>query len=353
MSTSDPTSAPVAAPTPDVGAWQRVALTFGVALGLLAGASFAFGRYAQHHFIPIQQLDAAVAAGPGCVVVTGDSRIAAALSPEVLRETLKRSGVDVCVANLGLGATLLPTEAMAVRTYLAQVHGPRAMVLASVPESLVWSGWEDPSKWIGNKAATFAWSRPGDEPRLMDWPPTDPVGVDRLLRYETQRRVSLGGYASLLWGRVQKAQDQLTRSPRVVRNQFGNLADMRALGAEFRDDALKALAQPGGGAFSPWLEVLEGLAQKEGTPLWFVELPMLSAYEREVAESPVGVQLRARLKARIEAGGGHWLDLSHQAWLEDGLFVDGLHLNAVGQAKLSRDLGEGMAPWFRPAAPPK
>ena len=92
--------------------------------------------------------------------------------------------------------------------------------------------------------------------------------------------------------------------------------------------------------------MLEGLARAEGTPLWFVELPMPSTYEREVAESPTGVRLRARLRARIEAGGGHWLDLSHQAWLDDGLFEDGLHLNGVGQAKLSRDLGEGLAPWF-------
>jgi hypothetical protein len=201
--------------------WRRVVFTFGLTLGLLGATSAVFGRYAVRHFIPIQILDRAVAAGPGCVVMTGDSRIAAALSPEVVRAALARGGADACVAALGLGATQLPTEAMAVRHYLEATTSPRAVVLASLPESLVALGTEDPSTWVGNLAATFVWSQAGDERLLFDWPPRDPLAVDRLLRFETQRWLSLGSYASLLWGKVQQAQDQVASVRRGPRNQLG------------------------------------------------------------------------------------------------------------------------------------
>jgi hypothetical protein len=129
---------------------------------------------------------------------------------------------------------------------------------------------------------------------------------------------------------------------------------MQALGVRFADIGALALAEeskPGGATLSPWLDVLERQSASHGVALWFVELPMPSAYERSVVRTEAGARLRARLKARIEAAGGRWVDLSRPSWIEDRLFEDGLHLGAEGQKRLSSDLGAALAPLLAAQAP--
>ena len=60
-----------------MSATRALLISLGVlALGLVA-ANLALGRHATRHFVPAQRMQQAVAQGRGCVVVAGDSRMAA------------------------------------------------------------------------------------------------------------------------------------------------------------------------------------------------------------------------------------------------------------------------------------
>ena len=71
--------------TPSTRGLMTSLLMFGSGLGSVDAL---LAHYAQSHFVPNQVLRAAVAAGDGCVVTIGDSRIAAGIDPAALASTL-------------------------------------------------------------------------------------------------------------------------------------------------------------------------------------------------------------------------------------------------------------------------
>src|SRR5436190_22382431 len=88
------------------------------AVGLVA-ADRLLGWYGQRHFLPEQQMQAALSGGDGCILILGDSRMAAGLNQPVLHQALSQRGADRCIADLAIGATDVSGAFVAARHYLA------------------------------------------------------------------------------------------------------------------------------------------------------------------------------------------------------------------------------------------
>lgn len=309
--------------------------------------------YAGPRFLPSKRLEAARAAGSGCVALAGDSRMQAGFDAEAFRRALQARGLEVCVNDLSLGAVGLPGQAVALRELLTRGVRPRLLVVGSVPEALLRAEPEDPGAWIGNQSLLVLWGRSSDAALHMPAGGNPVEGWDRRLRFALYRSSALGSLRSLLWARVQAAQDRLTGAAVRPRNTFGAVADMQALARSFwagTHHAYQRYATAGRWEWSPWLGVLEGLAAREGIALVHVELPMPATYRDALRAEPLAPALRAALRARL--GDSGVVDLSGAAWLDDAHFPDGLHLGAQGARLLSADLAAALAGHLGPVARP-
>jgi len=332
-----------------MSATRALLISLGVlALGLVA-ANLALGRHATRHFVPAQRMQQAVAQGRGCVVVAGDSRMAAGVDDAVLANELRRRNVSPCVANISIGALQLPGIAVAIREYLHRGGAPRAVVLGISLERLLPAGAPvDASAFIGNEAISLGWSESGDVDLLFaDGWLASPAAFDRRFRFATARRTALGSYLSLGWQKVQAAQDVVTGARAQPRNQFGALGEMSAYGARMEEDArarlARALSRPEAQRLDPWFGALEDELAARHVPLLFVEVPMPASFRRAVTSTDQARLFREWLVARLGARGESAIDLSSPDWLGDEYFPDHLHLSPRGAALFSTALGEQVA----------
>jgi hypothetical protein len=317
-----------------------------IALALVAAADLLIASRAPRHFLPEQKMAAAVAAGPDCLLLLGDSRMDAAYSPAALHEALRRRASDRCVADLSIGATDISGIYLSAREYLSRGGRPQLVVIGKVADSLLDpSPTPDPQQMVGNNAIQLIWSRPSDV--FVEYPgfPVASVGAfDSGFRFLIARATAIGRYQSLFWVRVQRAQDLLVGAPAQTHNRFGAVADMGQLEGDLRGKALGTMARsaalPAQLGLGRWFTRLVALLADARIPFVLVELPMPSAYRRAVSETPEALAYQRWLLGQIGAFNGTLIDLGQPPWIDDAYFADPLHLNQAGAQKLSSDLGE-------------
>jgi len=310
----------------------------------LAAFDLAYGRQARDHFIPNVTLRLAEAAGRGCLVTLGDSRMAAGIDAPVLHDALHGRGVDLCVAPLAIGALPISGQSMAVRRLIRDGHEPAWVVLGASTGTLLDEASPDPSALFGSRAAELAWSEPSD---IFRYYPRFPVAdLDRGARFWFARSNALSTYASVMWIKAQTLQDRLTsKSTKAPHNRFGSLSDMEALVATFRADATKKLAASDGDFhLDRWFELLRQISHDAGARLVVIEVPMRSSYRAEVVQSAAGRRYRDWLKAELARSGDLFLDMSAPDSITDRDLRDGIHLNPAGAKAFSAELGEKLAP---------
>jgi hypothetical protein len=329
----------------------------GVCVAALLGVAASFSRICPRHFLPEQELTAAVAAGDGCFLFLGDSRMAAGFQPGAMHAALAGLGNDRCLANLAIGATDVSGAFLAARTYLSRGVRPAMVVLGSVADfPLGPAAPLTPEEMVGNNAIHLIWSRADDV--FAEVPGFWSGGIvpfDRGFRFLALRATPFGRYQSLFARKLQTFDARLAGATPAERNRFGALDNMVSLEAHLRTGAVDRLAaalrSPNERRVSPWFRALRELVGAAGIPFVVVELPMPSRFRQAVVETEVGRAYRQWLRSDLEAGGGALIDLSHPAWLSDQLFDDGLHLGARGATKLSESLGLQLAALSKRPAP--
>jgi hypothetical protein len=324
------------------------------ALAVLGVADAFLAHRVGRHFVPEQKMDAAVAAGPGCILLLGDSRMDAAYFPSALHDALRERAADRCVSDLSIGGTDVRGAYFAVREYLSRGGAPKLVVIGAVADSLLDPPSRlDPQEMTGNNAIHFVWSRPSDVVFEAPGFPLASVDVfDAGFRFLIGRATAIGRYQSLFWVRVQAAQNRLVGGGPSTLNRFGRIADMDRLEEDLRAGALsrleRSMTAPSGPELGTWFMRLVQLLRDRGVPFTIAWLPMRSSYRRAVTETPQARAYQRWLGQRVSLLGGTSIDLAEPAWIDDSLFADSLHLNAHGAQKFSADLGFQLAS-LRPA----
>jgi hypothetical protein len=313
-----------------------------VAAVLLAVLDVAFARYTRRHFVPFQNLDRAVAAGAGCALVLGESRMVAAVNTAQLTAGLSPAGIP-CVANMTMGALPLAGQVMAYRHYRAAGRVPAVVVLGLDVPGLVRPPVEDPSTLRGNEAAVLYWSKVSDVSLL--YPGYPRRHFDKGSRFLMGRSTTIGSLASLVWERTQDLQARLAHLPSRPRNRFGTIDEMRELARRSRAmwlDILEGGRDDGGWVESPWLRSLLDSLRGDRIPLVVVEMPVASALETSVRQTPIGQSYTAWVRARSARGDFGLIDLSRPAWFSDEMLEDGIHMTPAGARLFTADLASRM-----------
>jgi len=324
-----------------------------LAIVALAVVDLAYARYASSHFVPNTTLRRAEAAGKGCLVTLGDSRMAAGIDAPVLYDTLRSRGTDICVAPLAIGALPISGQALALRRFVRDNGTPAWIVLGASTGTLLDEPSPDPSAFSGNRAAELAWSDRSDV--YWYYPGFPFADLDAGARFLFARSNALSTYGSVVWLKTQGLQERLIgNAPKVPHNRFGALSDMRDLVSSFRDDALKRLAASGDGfRLSRWFELIRRIGHEAGARLVVIEVPMRSSYRAEVLESTTGRRYRHWLADELAESGDLYFDLSVPRSVSDENFKDGIHLDSAGAKAFSADLGEILADVLNPPKPLK
>jgi hypothetical protein len=328
-----------------------------IALALIGAADALLATRAGRHFLPEQKMEAAVTAGPGCILLLGDSRMDAAYSPPDLHQALRRHGADSCVGDLSIGATDISGAYLAAREYLSRGGRPKLVVIGKVADSLLDPDARlDPQQMVGNNAIHLLWSRPSDVVfEVPGFPTANIDAFDAGFRFLVDRATAMGRYQSLFWVRVQRAQDRLVGAPPLTLNRFGRVADMGQLEGDLRTRAIShmehSIGAPGGRGPGRWFTRLVALLRDARIPFVLVELPMRSAYRHAVTASPQATAYQRWLAQQIGPLGGTLLDLGEPSWIDESRFSDALHLNPEGAQRLSSDLGDRLASLLALRAP--
>ncbi len=308
----------------------------------------ALARYAPDHFIPEQRMRAAVAAGAGCIVAAGDSRMVAGVDLGDFTQALRDAGRTECAASIAIGALDINGIRVAVREYLRRGGKPNTLVLGVSEDTLIPAeAPRDPSSFTGNAVINLAWSDASDLSRLYPrFPGADVREFDSGLRFLLARKSGFGTYDSLIWQKVQTVQDRLLGRPKET-NAFGAGVDMAALAGKMQATAQRRLAQtlakPEEARLDADYADIERRVHDAGAHLVVVELPMPEGYRRTVTDSEVGQRYLAWFRERVTRRGGTFVDMTHRAWLSAAMFADFLHLNATGAHRFSEDLGHALA----------
>lgn len=319
------------------------------ALALLGLTDGLLAHRMGRHFLPEQKMEQAVAAGPGCILLLGDSRMDAAYSPSALHDALHRKASDRCVADLSIGGTDVRGAYFAAREYLSRGGRPQLVVIGEVADSLLDPDSPlDPQEMTGNNAIHLVWSRPSDVFLQVPGFPLASVGAfDMGFRFLVGRATAIGRYQSLFWVRVQGAQDRFAGGHPSSVNRFGQIADMDHLAEEMRARAIshmeRLMTAPAGPELGTWFTRLIQLFRERGLPFALVELPMRESYRHAVTETPQALAYQGWLARAISPWGGTSIDLAAPPWIDDSLFADALHLGKPGAKKLSEDLGSRLA----------
>ncbi len=326
----------------------------------LATAGLALRAYAAKHFLPRQHMDEALAAGDGCVLFLGDSRMEAAFDAEAFHRGLRAVGPDRCHASLAVGATDIAGHFVTAREYLARGRRPAIAVLGIAGDSLL--GPETaprPEQLVGNNVIHFEWTRPGDVfDEVPGFPFADIAAFDAGFRYLADQATPFGRYQSLVAVKTQALTSRLTGRVPTERNRFGALADMAELADELRARARARLASVMSGPeperLGRWFPRTLQLLERSGVRVVVVELPMRRLFREQVTDLPQMVAYHAWLRDELARRGARWLDLSHAPFVDEALFADALHMGPAGAAHASEEIGRFVGEVQRPvvAQPP-
>lgn len=321
-----------------------------VALVALTGANVAARQYVRGHFVPLQNVDAAISQGDGCVVVIGTSQMFASIRSAAFVDETRRLGQEKCLANLSIGGMPMAGQFMAYREYRGAGRHPALVIVGFTADGLLDLPPPDPDTLQGASAAVLFWSQPQD--LAIEYPSRDPQHLDYRLRFAIRRATTLTSLESVFWMRAQEWQSSLRRwtnddgAAVVARNQFGTLPSMRELAAVISAGISTNLATQrtaNGWREHRWLTALKAHLAADGVPLVLVELPTPSAMHDGLAASPLAAAYHSWLIASTAAEGHGYLDFSRPEWLRDDMFNDGLHISDEGAEYFSRALAVALA----------
>jgi hypothetical protein len=316
----------------------------GVCLGVMSLTGYALSRYAPAHYLPEQKMAAAIAAGDQCVLVGGDSRMAAAFDGDAIQARLQMAEGHRCLADVSIGATDASGWFLAVRKYLSSGRRPSALVIGIVADGPLLPTFDAPvGDRTGNNAIHLTWTRAADvRLEVPGFPAASIEAFDDGFRFLVARLTPLGKYQSLFWKRLSDL-DAKAAGTAAKGNQFGELGQMAALESQMRQGAVDRLATAMRSApyrrWSAWFVSIVELADRSGAPLVLVELPMPSSYRHAVTDTQFAAAYRDWLRSQADLHRGGLLDLSHPGWLGDDLFIDNLHLGKRGAELVSSAIG--------------
>lgn len=306
----------------------------------VGGASFAYGRFAERRYGPERTFQSAAAAGDGCIVTIGDSRMVQGIDPAALERALAAEGKPRCVAPLAIGALKLPGQAIVLRRYL-DARRPSAVVLG-VSDGTLLPDEEasDPAEMVGNRAVELLWSN-ADEREALYRDGTLRT-FDARLRHRLLLATSLGSYGSLAWIGIQSLQNRAAGTTDQATNRFGLVADMNALERTFGTGAREKLARwDRRFEVSPWFVRAQRLLAERGVPLVVVSVPMRSSYLSSVSGSPAAERYRTWLTTALaKPPSVTFVDLS--SVVADRDFIDGVHVGPKGAAAFSERLAAAL-----------
>jgi hypothetical protein len=264
----------------------------------------------------------------------------------VLRQALGRRGLPTGVADLSVGAVGLAGQTVMTREYLSRAPAPALFVLCIAADSPFATESKDPSAWVGNEAVIEVWSRPGD--LFVHYPDFPRRRFDSGLRFLAARTNSFQTYGSLVWQRVQIAQDRLAGGREKAVNRFGGVEDMARMGADWQRSGERAFARPDGDddwPLNPWFDVLRRELVRRGMTLVVVEMPMPEYFRRSVTRGAGARRFRAWLADRLRRDGGGFIDWSDPDWIADGDFDDAVHLNPAAAVRVAERLADALRPF--------
>lgn len=325
--------------------WTSLATAF----VLLAVGAAALGRVARGHFLPLQQMEQAVASGDGCALFLGDSRMIAAFDARALEAAERGAGREVCHAQLAIGGTDIAGAFVTLREYLARGPAPSVVVVGKVGDSLLGPPAPlTPEEMVGNNAIHLTWTRASDVFAEVPGFPFEDVGaLDRGLRFLANRLTPLGRFQSLAALRVQRLTGALVGAGDAASNQFGSIGDMLMLEKGLRIRAPERLAEavsgPESARLGVWFPRILSLLEPRRIPVLVVELPMRSTYLAHVTRAPATREYQRWLGVELARHGASLLDLSEAPWVADGLFADQLHIGPEGAARVSAAIGSRVA----------
>ena len=213
-------------------------ISIATAVAALVAVNLVLGWYGPRHFVPEQQMQAALSAGDGCILILGDSRMAAGLDQGALHQALIQRRADRCVADLSIGATNVSGAFLAARRYLSIGRKPALAVVGKVEDSLLDPDRDatGPRMMVGNNAIHLTWTTPRDVFAEIDgFPFASVAAFDDGLRFLIARSTALGRYQSSVTLRAQRLQHALTGADRGSENRFGKFSDMAALERDLRE----------------------------------------------------------------------------------------------------------------------
>jgi hypothetical protein len=328
---------------------RTLLISIGTAFVLMVVTARGLSGFAPGHFLPLQQMDRALSAGDGCALFLGDSRMVAAFDAAAFHAAARDAGRDLCHAQLAIGGTDIEGAFVALREYLSQGRLPAVVVIGKVGDSLLGPVSPlSPEEMVGNNAILLTWTTAADVfTEVPGFPFHDLGAFDRGFRFLASRLTPIGRYQSLVAIRVQHLEGALIGGPGEFVNQFGSLGDMMMLEKGLRIRAPERLAEavraPEVERIGPWFPRILALLERRGIRTLIVELPMRRTYREHVTNTPSAQTYQRRLSEDLSRHGSALLDLSRSPWLDDGLFVDQLHIGQAGAARVSAAIGRRIA----------
>jgi hypothetical protein len=317
---------------------RRLLLAAVTSFVVLFGAELGMRRYVAGRFIPAVTFERAVAAGDGCIVTVGDSRMVAGVRAKVLESELGRLGAPACVAELAIGAGTIEVQHVAVRRYLARDRRPKLFVVGVSPESILSDEVPpEPASFVGNQAVVLGWSELRDVTLL--YPGFPKSHFDSGLRFLLTGSTALGSYASLVWAKVGAAQDRLAGAEIGPTNQFGQVSAMRDFAEQLRKHAVQRLPRfPAHSPLHPAFLAMLAHFERAQAPFLLVEVPTPPGHRDTLHRFPETRLVRAAVSALARDAGGVFVVRPDASDFGNAFFPDGLHLGPDGAEMFSSSL---------------
>ncbi len=317
---------------------RRLWIQIGSFLLLLIAIDAGIDRYGKRHFTPYSILDNAKAAGNLCVGIVGSSEMVTAYDERAFKEALAPLGDAPCIANLAIGGTGQDIGYFALREYWKSGHSLRLLVIGFRGFSLIEDGEYAPGYYFGNNAAAFEWGNWRD--LAIYFPNYSFAYFDNLIRFAIHSHSGLGVFAAAIWANLRRWELDVG-----VRKSDGTVAaDVTNAFLEVaKDMAGPEENTPGasrGWKLDRWTERIVSEAKLRKTPIFFLRLP--AAQKEDLAlrvDEPVRRSHLRFLTKTARSLDGDLINLMTEPWVQDSLFVDGIHFSPQGAKLISATTG--------------
>jgi hypothetical protein len=274
---------------------------------------------------------------------SGGSDMESALDAGALRASMQEQAPR-CVADLTFGGTSPDTRFMAFRRYVQAGRRPATLVLGFRGYDIAKDYPPSPGRYVGNDAAVYAWGSLADFETY--YPRLSFSAADNALRFLLFQATAIGAQRQVFWQKLDLLEQRLGLIPKKATNALGNVEAFKELEADLRAQALTQhdAEHRAGFRLGVWPARLVATARAAGVrQVAFVRLPGSVASER--ADFPDAARERefdAFMSALAREQGGTYVNLAHEAWMNDGLLIDALHYSPDGARLVSTAIGRAL-----------